>query len=277
MDNSQGIVVLPTYNERDSLPLVIARIRDIVPGLHILVVDDNSPDGTGVLADEIAAAHPGIVFTLHRACKAGLGAAYAAGFQYAIERGYDVILQMDADLSHRPEYLPEFLTAIQQCDVVIGSRYVNGINVVGWDFRRLLLSKLASLYVRVIAGLPVTDATGGFKCWRRRALIAVDLASVFSNGYLFQIETTYKAFRSGCAIQECPIVFYERSLGRSKLDRRIIVEAVFGVIRLRMQSWTDAIRRGRRTSRPVPAGASDVARRQQPGSTCAPGLHINLR
>jgi dolichol-phosphate mannosyltransferase len=181
-----------------------------------------------------------------------LGAAYIAGFQYALDHGYDVILQMDADLSHRPEYLPEFLEHIQHSDVVIGSRYVNGINVVGWDFSRLLLSKFASLYVRVITGLPVTDATGGFKCWRRRALASVDLSSVFSNGYLFQIETNYKAFRSGCRIHESPIIFYERSAGRSKLNRGIIVEAVFGVMKLRLQSLMDMVLRKGKTPEPVP-------------------------
>src|SRR5688572_27890959 len=137
----QAIVVLPTYNERDNLPVVVSRIREVAPELHILVVDDNSPDGTGALADELCAGNPRTVFVLHRARKAGLGAAYVAGFGYALDQGYEVILQMDADLSHRPEYLPEFLSAIRDCDVVIGSRYVNGINVVGWDFKRLLLSK----------------------------------------------------------------------------------------------------------------------------------------
>jgi dolichol-phosphate mannosyltransferase len=254
----QAIVVLPTYNERDNLPVVVSRIREVAPGLHILVVDDNSPDGTGALADELSAGNPGTVFVLHRARKAGLGAAYVAGFGYALDQGYESILQMDADLSHRPEYLPEFLSAIRDCDLAIGSRYVNGINVVGWDFKRLLLSKFASIYVRVVTGLPVTDATGGFKCWRRRALASVDLNSVFSNGYLFQVETTFKAFRNGFSIRELPIVFYERSLGRSKLDRRIVAEAVFGVMRLRVQSWTDKMRGKKKTPEPIATNGASM-------------------
>ena len=233
----RSIVVIPTYNERENLSRLVARIREVAQELHILIVDDNSPDGTGILAEELVAEHPGVVFTLHRQTKAGLGAAYVAGFRYAMDHGYDVILQMDADFSHDPSYLRTFLERIESCDLLIGSRYVNGINVVGWDFRRLLLSKFASAYVRAITGLPVTDATGGFKCWRRKALVAVNLNSVFSNGYLFQVETTYKAFRQGCRIDECPIIFYERRVGCSKLDRKVIIEAVFGVVRLRVQPW----------------------------------------
>ena len=250
----KAIVVLPTYNERENLPVVISHLRRLAPDLHVLIVDDNSPDGTGELADEISAANPGRVFAFHRPGKAGLGAAYVAGFRYAMNEGYEVIVQMDADLSHNPEYVPAFLEAIQHSDVVIGSRYVNGINVVGWDFKRLLLSKFASLYVRIITGLPVTDATGGFKCWRRRALANVDLSSVFSNGYLFQVETTFKAYRAGCTIHEHPIVFYERQFGRSKLNRNIIVEAVFGVMRLRVNSWVDVVLRKRKKApQPVPS------------------------
>jgi dolichol-phosphate mannosyltransferase len=245
-----AIVVIPTYNERENLPTLIDRIHQAAPELHVLIVDDNSPDGTGALADRIAADHPDSVFTLHRERKAGLGTAYVEGFRFALARGYEVIMQMDADLSHDPAFLPQFLARIEHADLVLGSRYVDGINVVGWGFKRLLLSKFASIYVRVVTGMPVTDATGGFKCWRRRALTEIDLDAAFSNGYLFQIETTFKAFCCGCNIAEHPIIFYERKLGRSKLDWHVITEAVWGVVRLRLQS---ALRRSWVGKRPHPA------------------------
>jgi dolichol-phosphate mannosyltransferase len=246
----RAVAVVPTYNERENLPILIRRLQEASPGLHVLVVDDNSPDGTGLIADDLASVHQGSVFVLHRTVKAGLGVAYVAGFRWALDHDYDVILQMDADLSHDPSYVPRFLEKIEHSDVVIGSRYANGINVVGWDFKRLLLSKLASYYVRIITGMPVTDATGGFKCWRRRTLAEVDLATVFSNGYLFQIETTFKAFRRGCKIEEQTIIFYERSYGRSKLDWHIIVEAVWGVVRLRIASYMERPR-PRKSDRPL--------------------------
>jgi dolichol-phosphate mannosyltransferase len=237
----KAIVVVPTYNELGNLPVLIQRIRETVPHLHVLIVDDNSPDGTGALADAISAQYPDTVFVLHRAAKEGLGAAYVAGFRYVLARDYDVILQMDADLSHDPSYLPKMIERIRGCDLVLGSRYVTGVNVVNWDFKRLLLSKMASFYVRTITGMKVTDATGGFKCWRRTTLTTIDLATVFSNGYLFQVETTYKAFRRRFRIAEESIIFYERSLGKSKLDWRVIFEAVWGVIKLRVQpDWWSA-------------------------------------
>jgi dolichol-phosphate mannosyltransferase len=186
------------------------------------------------LADRAGAESPNRIFVIHRPAKAGIGPAYVAGFRYALAHGYDVIVQMDADLSHDPAYLPAMMRRIDECEVVLGSRYLRGVNVVNWDLKRLLLSKLASVYVRLVTGMPVSDATGGFKCWRRQALAAIDLDRVFSTGYLFQVETTYKAFRRGFRIGEEPIIFYERNFGRSKLDGRIILEAIWGVLRLRL-------------------------------------------
>lgn len=229
------VVVTPTYNERENLEEFVARLRGSAPGAHLLVVDDNSPDGTGELADELSRRHPGEIAVLHRARKEGLGRAYVAGFRHALAGPYDVIVQMDADLSHDPRYVPSMLERIERADLVLGSRYVRGIAVVHWDFKRLILSKMATRYVQLVKGMPFTDATGGFKCWRREALEAIDLDGLFSNGYLFQIETTFKAWRRGLRIVEVPIIFYERNLGRSKMDMRIILEAVWGVLRLRLR------------------------------------------
>lgn len=232
----RGIVVIPTYNEIENLERIVSLVRDQPCGLHILIVDDNSPDGTGKLADDLCRRYPGEVHVLHRPGKSGLGRAYVAGFTQALSMpAYDVILQMDADLSHDPTYLPDFLQALEKYDMVLGSRYLHGVNVVNWDFKRLLLSKGASLYVKMITSMPYSDATGGFKAWRREALQAIGLNDLFSNGYLFQIETTYRLHRNGkFSIGEIPIIFRDRDLGRSKIDFPIIMEAVWGVIRLRI-------------------------------------------
>src|SRR5436305_11235694 len=230
------IVVVPTYNEIENLERIVGLIRQQPGGFHILVVDDNSPDGTGKLADQLAAQHPGEVHVLHRAGKEGLGRAYVAGFGYVLNMGgYDAIVQMDADLSHDPMYLPEFIKGLEKYHLVLGSRYLNGISVVNWDLKRLLLSKGASVYVRMITGAPYSDMTGGFKAWRRDALAAIGLERLFSNGYLFQIETTYRLHRlRKYAIGEISIIFRDRDLGRSKIAFPIIFEAVWGVIRLRL-------------------------------------------
>jgi dolichol-phosphate mannosyltransferase len=228
------VIVTPTYNERDNIEEFVRRVRQAVPGAHILIVDDNSPDGTGEVAERLAQQHPGQVMALHRERKEGLGRAYVAGFRSVLDEGYDIIVQMDADLSHDPAFLPEMLERIEHFDLVLGSRYVRGINVVNWDFKRLILSKLASRYVRLITGLPATDATGGFKCWRRETLEAIELGDIFSNGYVFQVETTFMAHRKGMRIGEQPIIFYERNLGRSKMDLRIILEALWGVWKIRL-------------------------------------------
>jgi len=229
------LVVLPTYNERENLRTIVESIQTYAPGAHVLVVDDDSPDGTGALADELNREQPEKVFVLHRTRKEGLGRAYVAGFEFALARDYDFVLQMDADFSHDPKYLPAFFEAARESDLVVGSRYLKGISVVNWDLKRLILSKAATLYVRLVTRMPLTDTTGGFKCWRREALEAIGLEGVFSNGYLFQVEMTYKAFRKNLRIAEVPIVFVERRLGRSKMHWGIIAEALWGVVRMRLR------------------------------------------
>ncbi len=231
-----AIVVIPTYNERQNIPVLIAGIQKAVPDLHILVVDDNSPDGTGQAVLDLAAAQDGKISLLSRPAKDGLAQAYSAGFKDALKRGYDLILQMDADLSHDPVYLPEFLQQIPSFDLLLGSRYMRGVNVVNWDFKRLILSKMASVYVRWVTRMPFSDLTGGFKCWKRETLEKINLDQIFSNGYLFQIEMTWKAYRGGAHIGEIPIIFYEREIGRSKINSKIIIEAIWGVLTLPFRS-----------------------------------------
>lgn len=246
----RAIAVIPTYNERENLPLVVEKIHAHAPTLDILIVDDNSPDGTGRLADTLGEGHPQRLFVLHREAKQGLGRAYVDGFREALKRGYDLVLQMDADLSHDPRYLPDFLQGIADADLVIGSRYLRGISVVNWDFKRLLLSKLATAYVRLITGLRLTDTTSGFKCWRRSLLDLVRLEETFANGYLFQIEMTYRAHRLGARIVEIPIIFEERHIGRSKLNWRVIGEALSGVLSLRLRALRLHARRNTRPGGP---------------------------
>ena len=229
------LVILPTYNERDNLSAVIESIEQFAPSADVLIVDDNSPDGTGAVANELSRKQPDRIFVLHRERKEGLGPAYVAGFKFALAREYDVVVQMDADLSHDPKYLPVFFDEITNTDVVIGSRYVNGISVINWDLKRLMLSQAATAYVRTITGLPLTDATTGFKCWRRNALQAIDFENISSNGYVFLAEMSYQAFRKNLRIKEVPIVFVERRLGRSKFDWRIIAEGFWRVIRMRLR------------------------------------------
>ena len=252
-----AIAVIPTYNERHNLEPLLARIEAVAPGLHILFVDDNSPDGTGELADDLSQRYPGKVFVLHRQLKEGLGRAYVAGFQFALAQGYEVIVQMDADLSHDPCYLSTFLEEIQSCHLILGSRYLHGINVVNWDFKRLLLSKMASYYVRLVTRMPFTDPTGGYKCWRRDALASLDFSELFSNGYLFQVEMTCRLWRSGAKIQEMSIIFYERRTGGSKMNWRIIWEAVWGVLRLGILRYrTRRARSSRSVVAPLPYQSS---------------------
>ena len=231
-----AIVVVPTYNERENITNLVAAIRNLPVPVHVLIVDDNSPDGTGDIAEELSRTYPGEVFVFRRPGKEGLGRAYVAAFQYVLKNfSHEFIIQMDSDFSHAPSFLPQFLKAIENADLVIGSRYMTGVNVVNWDFKRLLLSKGASLYVRFVTGMPYSDATGGYKAWRRNALSAVGLDQLFSNGYLFQIETTYRLHRlKKYSIGQTSIIFRDRDLGRSKIDMAIILEAVWGVIRLRL-------------------------------------------
>jgi dolichol-phosphate mannosyltransferase len=233
----RALVVIPTYNERINLPLIVPQILQQDPRLEVLVVDDNSPDGTGKLADEMAAADRRI-HVLHRPGKAGLGKAYLAGFRWALDQGYDLIFEMDADFSHDPEFLPDFLRAIEHADLVLGSRYAAGVNVINWPIGRLLLSVGANEYARRITALPLTDSTGGFKCFRRKVLEAIDLDRVRSNGYSFQIEMSFRAWKKGFRLLEIPIVFTDRVEGQSKMNKRIVREAIWMVWWLRLQSMT---------------------------------------
>jgi dolichol-phosphate mannosyltransferase len=232
----RALVVVPTYNERVNLPLIVPLILQQDSRIEVLVVDDNSPDGTGQLADEMAAENRRI-HVLHRPGKAGLGKAYLAGFRWALECGYDFIFEMDADFSHDPKFLPEFLLAIETADLVIGSRYRAGVNVINWPISRLLLSLGANEYARRVTGLPLTDSTGGFKCFRRRVLEAIDFEKVKSNGYSFQIEMSFRAWKQGFRLVEIPIVFTDRVEGQSKMDKRIVREAIWMVWWLRLR-WT---------------------------------------
>ncbi|HUF35934.1 MAG TPA: polyprenol monophosphomannose synthase [Gemmatimonadales bacterium] len=231
----RALVVIPTYNERVNLAHIAPLILQQDARLELLVVDDNSPDGTGHLADELAAADPR-VHVLHRPSKAGLGKAYIAGFRWALERKYDLIFEMDADFSHDPKYLTDLLQAIDDADLVIGSRYRTGVNVINWPISRLLLSLGANQYARWITGLPLTDSTGGFKCFRRRVLEAIDLERVRSNGYSFQIEMSFRAWKKGFRLREVPIVFTDRVEGQSKMNKRIVREAIWMVWWLRLQA-----------------------------------------
>jgi dolichol-phosphate mannosyltransferase len=229
-------VIIPTYNERENLPRLVPNVLEQSPDIDVLIVDDASPDGTGALADEVAARSPGRVHVIHRPGKLGLGTAYVTGFRWALERNYEIVFEMDADFSHDPNHLPQFLEHIRQFDVVLGSRYLNGVTVVNWSMHRLLLSYMANAYARLITGIRVTDLTGGYRCYRRRVLEAMDLDAVRSSGYAFQIEMTYRAARKGFRIGEMPIIFVDRNVGASKMSRRIVWEAAWMVWRLRLLS-----------------------------------------
>ncbi|PYO28793.1 MAG: dolichyl-phosphate beta-D-mannosyltransferase [Gemmatimonadetes bacterium] len=231
------MVVIPTYNEIANLPLVVEQVLVQDSRLEILVVDDHSPDGTGQLAEALAQKEPR-VHVLHRETKLGLGTAYITGFKWALERGYDYVFEMDADFSHDPGHLKEFLKAIADADLVLGSRYLGGkVTVVNWPIGRLVLSYCANIYARRITGLRIWDLTGGFKCFRRRVLEAIDLSQVRSNGYAFQIEMSVRAWRKGFTLKEVPIVFVDRTEGQSKMNRSIVREAVWMVPRLRLMTW----------------------------------------
>ncbi len=263
----RALVVVPTYNERENLPRLVPSILSRDPRLEILVVDDGSPDGTGAMADEIAAAERR-VHVIHRAGKLGLGTAYLAGFRWGLERGYDAFLQMDADFSHDPAHLPQFLKAAEEYDVVLGSRYLEGrVTVVNWPIGRLLLSYYANAYARWVTGLPVADATGGFKCFRRDVLATLDLERVESNGYSFQIEMSFRAWKLGFRIGEIPIMFVDRDQGESKMSKAIVREAVWRVWRLRALAVLGRLHSRRPgTTLPPPSGHTgpDPDRTPQP-------------
>ncbi|NOT08330.1 MAG: polyprenol monophosphomannose synthase [Gemmatimonadales bacterium] len=229
------LVILPTYNESPNLPRIVPQILAQDPRLEVLVVDDNSPDGTGRLATDLAGLNPR-VHVLHRPGKEGLGRAYLAGFNWALTREYDFILEMDADFSHDPKYLPELMAAAAGADLVLGSRYKSGVNVINWPISRLLLSIFANAYVRWITGLQLTDGTGGFKLFRREVLAALPLERVRSNGYAFQIEISFRAWKKGFRLVEVPIVFTDRVEGNSKMSRAIVREAIWMVWWLRLAS-----------------------------------------
>lgn len=229
MPSEEILIIIPTYNERENIGLLIPAIRNVVPGAHILVVDDGSPDNTSGLVKELAGSL-GSIFVLDRSKKEGLGKAYVAGFRWALERQYSYIFEMDADFSHDPKYLPGFLEAIRENDLVIGSRYKSGVNVVNWSMSRLLLSYCANVYARLVTGIPVKDCTGGFKCFRRTVLEALDLDSISSSGYSFQIEVNYFSWKKGFRIAEIPIVFTDRKAGSSKMSSKIVREAFLLVL-----------------------------------------------
>lgn len=233
--SQKALVIVPTYNEKDNLPVVVERLMRHPPEVELLVVDGNSPDGTGKLADEIAAKNPR-VHVLHQQEKNGLGRAYCEAFKWALGRDYEFIFEMDGDLSHNPDDIPAFLKAAESADLVLGSRYTNGIRVINWPLRRLMLSVGAGKYVRVVTGMPFSDPTGGYKCFRRRALQAIDLDAVRSNGYSFQIEMTHKLWRKGMRIVEVPIIFLDRFQGSSKMSSKIVREAFWMVWRLWFQN-----------------------------------------
>jgi dolichol-phosphate mannosyltransferase len=229
----KALVIVPTFNEADNIRELVPRILEQDPGLEILVVDDNSTDGTGRIVDEVRETEPRL-HILHRPQKMGLGTAYVAGFRYALENHYDYVFEMDADFSHDPEALPAFLEAIQDADLVVGSRYLDGVTVVNWPLTRLILSYCANLYTRIITWMPIKDATGGFKCFRRTTLERVDLSRVRSDGYGFQIEMNFKVWRQGLRIKEIPILFVDRRVGISKMNKKIIWEAMWLVWKLRI-------------------------------------------
>ena len=233
-NEKRGLVIIPTYNERDNLPKLLPMVLGQDPRLEILIIDDASPDGTGQIADQLAS-ESARIHVLHRKGKLGLGTAYLAGFRWGIERNFDWLFEMDADFSHDPAHLPDFIRALENHDLVLGARYLEGrVTVVNWPIARLLLSYFANVYARFVTGLPVSDSTSGFKAFRRQALQAVNLDRVESEGYAFQIEVSFRAWRKGFTIGEIPIVFADRTLGESKMSKKIIWEAVWKVWKLRL-------------------------------------------
>jgi len=236
----KALIIIPTYNERDNLVELLGKIFEQDLPIEVLIVDDNSPDRTGELADELSGADPR-VHVMHRAGKQGLGSAYVAGFRYALERDYDAVFEMDADFSHNPGSLRDFLRELESADLVLGSRYLHGVTVVNWPLSRLILSYGANLYSRVITGMPVKDLTGGYKCFRRQVLESIDLSRVRSDGYGFQIEVNFKAWRKGFRVREIPIMFVDRRAGVSKMSRRIVWEAAWMVWRLRVLDLLGAL------------------------------------
>jgi len=235
MPDKKSLVIIPTYNEIENVRKLIPDVLNRYENLDVLIVDDNSPDGTGEYVANLSLSNNRVKL-IRREKKLGLGTAYIAGFKYAIKNKYDYIFEMDADYSHDPGEIENFLKAIEEYDLVLGSRYLNGVNVINWPMRRLILSYFANFYTRVITGLPVRDATGGYKCFRREVLEAINLDKIKSNGYAFQIEMTFKAWKKGFRIKEISIIFIDRVKGKSKMSRKIVREAIFMVWKLRLRS-----------------------------------------
>lgn len=229
------LIIIPTYNELENLPKLLPEVLSKNDDINILIVDDNSPDGTAAFVEN-EMKNNNRIHLIRRPSKQGLGTAYIAGFKYAIQKNFDLVFEMDADFSHDPKEIPRFLDEIQNSDLVIGSRYINGVNVINWPLRRLLLSSFANLYTRVITGMPVHDATGGFKCFRRKVLESINLDKVKSNGYAFQIEMNFKTWKKGFRVKEIPIIFVDRVKGKSKMSKKIVREAVTMVWKLRIKS-----------------------------------------
>lgn len=243
MPTAPALIIIPTYNERDNLPELVKAIFAVAADVHLLVVDDGSPDGTGALADELAAADPR-VHVLHRAGKLGLGTAYIAGFKWALERDYPLVFEMDADFSHQPRYIPDFIAAAADADVVLGCRYIKGGGTEDWGLWRKFVSRGGNVYARLVLWLPFHDLTGGFKCFRREVLEELDLDGVRSTGYAFQIELTYRAHKLGFRIAEVPIIFPDRRVGQSKMSGSIVREAVVNLVKLRFDKEIRRSKRG---------------------------------
>jgi len=231
----KALVVIPTYNEIENIPKIIPEILSQDEAIEVLIVDDNSPDGTANLVKDMQK-EDSRIHLIERPAKLGLGTAYVAGFKYALKNGYDYVFEMDADFSHDPKALPILLEKAREYDLVIGSRYVSGVNVVNWPMGRLLLSYFANLYTRLVTGMPIRDATAGFKCYKRRVIESLELDSIRSNGYSFQIETNFKAWKKGFRICEVPIVFVDRRAGISKMSKKIVYEAAWMVWKLKLKS-----------------------------------------
>ena len=229
------LIISPTYNESENIAELIRKVNEINREYHLLIVDDNSPDGTGDIVEELQHRLFSNVYLERRPGKAGLGTAYKFGFKWALERDYDIIVQMDADGSHEVNAIPDMIDELEKKDLIIGSRYIQGVSVVNWPIRRLMLSYGANLYSRIITGLPVKDATGGFKAWKREVLASIDIDSVRSQGYSFQIEINFRAYVKKFKIKEIPIIFTDRTIGKSKMSKKIIIEAIFIVPMLRLK------------------------------------------
>ncbi|HEX2983580.1 MAG TPA: polyprenol monophosphomannose synthase [Ignavibacteriales bacterium] len=233
--DQKAVVIIPTYNELDNIQRLIPDLLSMYPEINILVVDDNSPDGTGNYVKGISEQDKRVKI-IERSGKMGLGTAYVAGFNYMLQNGYEYALQLDADYSHDPKEIKNMLETIKDCDLVIGSRYITGVNVINWPMQRLLLSYFANVYTRWITGMPICDSTGGFKCFRRKVLESIDLTKIRSNGYSFQIEMNFKTWKKGFKIKEIPIIFVDRVQGTSKMSKKIVREAIFMVWKLRIRS-----------------------------------------